>query len=222
MRAMPRSSSIGKKVVMAVTGLLLTGFVIAHLAGNLLLFDPLQQAGNDYARWLREHPGLLWMARLGLLAVFVLHIGTGLSLARTNRAARPVAYARKRPVQSTFASRTMVQSGLLLLLFVLFHLAHFTLGWVQPAIAQAHADHDWHRMMVLGFQNPWLSLLYLAAMVVLGLHLHHGIASLFQSVGFEHRRLTPWIHRLGPLVGIAIAVGFGILPIAVLLGVVTP
>jgi succinate dehydrogenase / fumarate reductase cytochrome b subunit len=222
MRARSRLTSIGKKSLMAASGLLLALFVVAHLAGNLLVFDPAKQAGNDYARWLREHPGMLWSARAGLLAIFVLHVALGVRLAAENRRARPTAYARLVPVRSSLASRTMLLTGVLLLLFVLYHLAHFTFGWTQPAIEAAHAAGDWHRMMVLGFQDPLVSSLYLAAMVGLGLHLAHGLSSLFQTFGLQQRRLVPVVRRAGPLLGFLIAALFGAIPIAIQLRIVTP
>jgi succinate dehydrogenase / fumarate reductase cytochrome b subunit len=125
-------SSIGGKVTMAITGVLLFGFVVVHLLGNLLLLSG-PDAINAYAKWLFDKGVLLWLARLGLLAVFVLHVVTGIRLARANKQARPVAYSKQSTVQATFASRSMVLTGLTMLVFVVYHLLHFTFGVTNPA-----------------------------------------------------------------------------------------
>lgn len=186
-------SSIGKKWVVALTGLALVGFVIGHLLGNLQIFLPADYI-NTYAQKLQGLGPLLWIIRLGLLAMFVLHVVNTISLVRENRAARPARYAVERTKRATTASLTMIISGLILLAFILFHLAHFTLGIVP--FKDIHAidssgRRDVHRMMVSSFQNPWVSGFYLLSMALLCLHLTHGFQSVFQTLGLRTRRLAP-------------------------------
>ena len=180
------STSIGRKLVMAATGLLLMGFLLSHLYGNLKVFQG-PAAINSYAAWLAGHP-FLWVARIGLLSIFVIHIGVGFSLWRESRAARPIPYARNKHQRSTFASRQMLMTGMLILAFVVYHLLHFTFGKIQPeSYGQMVNDQvDVYRMVVLGFKDPWISGTYIAAMLLLGLHLMHGAGSLFQTFGVNH------------------------------------
>lgn len=213
-------SSIGSKFLMAVTGLLLAGFLVGHLTGNLLVFDPNREALNSYAAWLHSQGPLLWVARIGLLVVFVVHVASGIRLQRQNRAARPVPYAVSSTVQASLASRTMLLTGILVLLYLVLHLLHFTFGAVQPAARAAFEARDVHTMVVLGFQNPAYSLVYLASMVVLGMHLSHGLSSLFQSLGLNHPRYNPVLRMIGPVAGIGIAVAYSTIPLAILLGFV--
>lgn len=222
-------TSIGGKLVMAITGVLLSLFLVGHLAGNLLLFRG-RAAVNDYAEFLKASPALLWAVRLGLLAVFLLHVITALRLAAANRAARPVRYAKEYTNVATQASRTMVLTGLLVLAYLLFHLAHFTVGITHPehhalreAVVRggvATTRHDVFSMMVKGFQQPLVSGLYAAAMVLLGVHLSHGVSSVFQTLGLNHPRYNPILRRVGPVFAILIAAGFLTLPAAVLFGFV--
>jgi succinate dehydrogenase / fumarate reductase cytochrome b subunit len=224
-------SSIGGKVVMAITGLLLFGFVVAHLLGNLkLLAGP--ESLNGYAKWLHDLGPGLWAMRIGLFVVFVLHVATGISLARDNKAARPVAYAREENRASTFASRSMLFSGLSLLAFVVYHLLHFTFGVVHPAdFAQkaggsgpgsvgALAGFDVHTMVVSGFSQPLVAIAYAAFQVVLWLHLSHGVQSLAQTLGIHHARYTPMIKTLSYVLATLVAGGNVLLALSVLLGIV--
>lgn len=216
-------SSIGGKVTMAITGLLLFGFVVAHLLGNLqLLAGP--QAINAYAQFLHERGALLWAARIGLLAVFVLHIVTAIRLARANRTARPVAYAKEDTVQATFASRSMVFSGLSLLVFVVYHLLHFTLGVTNPehfARKGLNAGgHDVYAMVTTSFGVPAIAIAYAAFQIVLFLHLRHGIQSLAQSLGLHHGRYTPIVNSLSVLLAGMVAGGNALLALSVVIGLV--
>lgn len=223
------ASTIGAKVGMAVTGLLLALFVVAHLIGNLLVFAG-RGAMNDYAEMLQHLGVWLWVARLGLLALFLTHVALALSLAARNRAARPIAYAKAHTIQASAASRTMVLSGLLVLAFVAMHLAHFTLGWLEPAkyalTETLRRDgvelvrHDVYGMLVAGFRNDVFVLLYVAAMVVLGLHLSHGISSLFQSLGLRHPGYVAAVRLAGRGLAIVLAFGFITIPLAVRFGIV--
>ena len=217
-------SSIGKKYIVAITGVILVGFIIGHLLGNLQIFIG-PDAVNAYAVSLRKLGPLLWIVRIFLLIAVVLHIYFTIRLAIDNRAARPQAYARKEHVKATFASRTMALSGLLVLAFILYHLAHFTFLWVNPQYATLHdaqGRHDVFSMMVYGFQNPIVSTLYVIAMFLLTLHLTHGASSFFQSLGLNDKKLTPKLAWGGRVFAWLIFAGYTSIPAAVLLGLVKP
>lgn len=217
-------SSVGRKAIVALTGLALLGFVIAHLLGNLQLFlGP--EALNAYAAKLQDLGALLWVARGGLLFVFVVHVAMTLKLAAENKAARPVAYAHPvGKVAADPATRLMLLTGLTVLLFVAYHLAHFTLGVVHPEHHEVPLDalgqHNIYAMVVAGFSNPLVSGLYAAAMVALGLHLHHGIASVFQTLGLTNSSYAPLLQKLGRALAWTLCLGNASMPIAVLTGLV--
>ncbi|MEZ6038437.1 MAG: succinate dehydrogenase cytochrome b subunit [Planctomycetota bacterium] len=216
-------SSIGGKVTMAVTGVLLFGFVIAHLLGNLQLLQG-PDAINHYAKWLADRGALLWVARIGLLAIFVLHVVTAVRLSRANKAARPVAYQRPDTLQASFASRSMVLSGLSLLVFVVYHLMHFTFGFTNPEHyakkGMGAEGHDVYSMVTASFQVPAIALAYAAFQVVLFLHLSHGVQSFAQTLGFHHARYTKMIKTVSFLLALVIAGGNALLALSVLLGIV--
>ncbi len=218
-------SSIGGKVTMAVTGVLLFLFVVAHLLGNLQLFAG-PQALADYAHFLHSKGALLWGARIGLLAVFALHLATGLRLAAANKRARPVAYAREATLQATFASRSMVLSGLSLLVFVVYHLLHFTLGAVHSSDfalrAAGHGGFDVAAMVTASFGHPAIAIFYAAAQIVLFLHLRHGLQSFAQTLGLNHGRWTPIVQKLSLLLAALVAGGNAVLALSVQLGLVAP
>ncbi|MCB1322654.1 MAG: succinate:quinone oxidoreductase, partial [Leptospiraceae bacterium] len=156
-------SSIGRKTLMAVTGAALILFLFAHLSGNLLMFAG-QDAMNNYAVSLREMGPLLWIARIGLLTIFVIHIGIGISLSIQNRRARPERYQYEKTIQASVASRFMIQTGLLLLFYLLYHLAHFTLGLAHEQyfhLVDTSGRHDVYSMVVLGFRQWYISLIYI-------------------------------------------------------------
>ncbi|MFZ4985364.1 MAG: succinate dehydrogenase cytochrome b subunit [Blastocatellia bacterium] len=215
-------SSLGKKYVMAVTGLGLYLFVIIHMIGNLQIFlGP--EALNGYAALLKSNPGVLWGARLGLLGIVSLHIISALQLTSINRKARPVGYATGKPVASTFAQRTIVISGLIILSFVLFHLAHYTLGLVDPGLLELHDDlgrHDVYRMVVTGFSNPLVSVFYIVAMGLLLLHLSHGVSSLFQSLGIRSKKTFGLFDKLAKASALLLFAGNSAIVIAVLAGLI--
>lgn len=216
-------SSIGGKVTMAITGVLLFGFVIAHLLGNLQLFlEP--SAINTYAKWLHDKGALLWIARGGLLVVFLLHVATGIRLARQNRAARPVAYQSEATLKATFASRSMVFSGLTLLVFIVYHLMHFTFGIVHTdefaKKAMRAGGFDVHTMVASSFAVPAIAITYAAAQIVLFLHLRHGIQSFAQTLGLRHARWTPFVETLSVVLAALIAGGNALLALSVMTGLV--
>lgn len=217
-------SSIGGKIVSALTGALLLGFVVAHLTGNLLVFKG-PAAMNAYAKWLHDLGPLLWVARIGLLGLVVLHIVITIRLNLRNRAARPVQYAKKGWTNATWASRNMVMSGLVVLAFIVYHLLHFTLGVTDP---EGHASQlaprdglkDVYGMVVLGFQSVPVSLAYVVAMSLLGLHLAHGASSFLQTLGVNHPRYNPLLRSFGPGLAGLIVIGYLSIPVSVLLGIV--
>ncbi|MCK5941952.1 MAG: succinate dehydrogenase cytochrome b subunit [Planctomycetes bacterium] len=216
-------SSIGGKVTMAVTGLMLFGFVVMHLLGNLQLLQGPEKI-NAYAKWLHDLGPLLWVARIGLLVVFVLHVVTAIRLSRANKNARPVAYQRPNTVQATMASRSMVLSGLSLLVFVIYHLLHFTFGVTNSAHYQLKQNgaggHDVYAMVTASFDNPAIAIAYAAFQVVLFLHLSHGVQSLAQTIGIQHKRYTPMIKTLSFVLALLIAGGNAMLALSVQLGLV--
>ena len=218
-------SSIGRKMLMALTGLALIGFLVGHLTGNLLVFKG-RDALNDYAEWLKHSGPIVWGARLGVLAVFGLHVYLGIKLSQENREARPERYAHEATVQASLASRTMIRTGMLVLVYVIYHLLHFTFGVVQPdgyaAVEKLAGDasrHDVYAMVLHGFSNPLVSLSYLVAMLVLGLHLSHGIASFFQTIGFNHPRYEPKIRCASRAIAWILVAGYLTIPAAVLFGI---
>lgn len=211
-------SPVGAKVVTAITGLMLTGFLIAHVSGNLLVFAG-PDALNIYAEGLKKYPALLWAARGGLLVAFVAHVSLAIWLTRENRSARPQRYAYENTAQATFASRYMIHTGLVMLAFVLFHLAHFTWRVTDPRIAEL-GPFEVRRMLVIGFQQPAVAAGYLFAMAAIGLHLSHGVSSVFQTLGLNHPRYNGVLRKAGPVLGVAIAALFASIPLAIYLGFV--
>lgn len=221
------NSSLGKKYVMALTGLALFGFLIGHLLGNLQVFGP-PELINAYAHFLKSKPLLLWGARLGLLGCVGLHILAAVQLAALNRAARPVQYAGGSAYGASAASRYMIVSGLVILAFVIYHLLHFTA--LQPGIngvgdfsklkTDLHGETvpDVYAAMILGFQVWWVSLFYLIAQAMLFTHLGHGLAALFQSLGLRNHVWWPRVKVFARVASIAIFVGYASIPVAVLCG----
>lgn len=211
-------TTIGKKIVMAVTGIIWFGYVIAHMLGNLQAFAG-PEAINEYSRFLHDSPGLLWSARIVLIVSIVAHIVASVQLTRQNLDARPSSYSRRSDVATNYAARTMIWSGPLLLLFILYHVAHLTLQVTPDYEMRAH---DVYNNLVHGFQIPWLSGLYVAAMVFLGLHLYHGTWSFFQSLGLNHPRYNRHRRVFATVMTALIVIGFVSVPLAVLAGVLEP
>jgi len=218
------SSSVGRKTVMALSGLGLVGFVIAHMVGNLQVFAGPEKL-NAYAKTLKDLGPLLWVARLGLLGLFTLHIGSAFLLVRDNKAARPTPYVRKVEERTTFAAQTMWVSGLIVLAFLLYHLAHYTLHLTNPEFSgadyfDAEGRHDVYRMVVESFSVWWVSALYVVANLLLGLHISHGAASAFQTLGVRHAQLAFLKHGFGHAIGGLVVIGNCSMPLAILLGLV--
>jgi len=209
------SSTIGRKVVMAVTGVILFGFVLGHMVGNLLLYRG-AQALNDYAVWLREfaHGAFLPIARITLLVAVLAHIWSATSLTLASRAARPTRYRQWEPRESTYASRTMRWGGVIILLFVIYHLMHFTWGNAHPSFVPGDVYHN----VVSGFAVPWVSAVYILAMLALGLHLKHGLWSMFQTLGVSHPRYERYAKAFAAVFATVIVLGNVSFPISVLAG----
>ena len=215
-------STIGKKYIMALTGVALFLFVVAHMIGNLQVFlGP--EALNAYAVFLKSKPTLLWGMRLGLLAVVILHILTAVQLIQRNRTARPEKYNQGKPYKASYASRTIVLSGAALFAFIVYHLMHFTVGLVDPSYLQLRDSvnrHDVYRMTILGFSHPGVSAFYIAGMALLCLHLSHGVGSTFQSIGFKNRKTGMWIDRASKILAVIVFLGNSSMPLAVLAGII--
>ena len=204
---------------MAVTGFLLFGFVVAHMLGNLQIFFG-QDAINDYAHHLKSLPMLLWPARIFLLTVLTAHVFVSINLARQNRAARPVRYAHADTVQASYASRTMVISGLIVFAFIVYHLLHLTYGIAHPEffhLIDSKGRDDVYSRIVLSFRNYFISGAYIFAMFLLCQHLGHGLSSLFQSLGLNRTRYNSAIGMFGNVFATIIFIGNVSIPAAVLL-----
>ena len=210
-------STIGRKVIMAVTGAILFGFVLAHMLGNLQVYlGP--EAMNNYAVFLRQvlHGTGLWIARAVLLVAVVLHIWSAASLTLTSRRARPEGYRLEKWKESTYASRTMRWGGVILLLFVIYHLLHFTTGTLHQSFIEGDVYHNF----VAGFRNVWVSAFYIFAMLALGLHLRHGLWSMCQTLGVSHPRYIRMAHVGAWIFAAIIVIGNISFPLAVLAGIV--
>ena len=215
-------SSIGKKAVMAFTGLILLGFVVVHMLGNLQIFLGAEWL-NAYGEHLQELPLLLWPARVFLLVTLITHMVLALQLAIENKKARPTPYTAKDTLEASLASRTMVLSGLVIFFFIIYHLLHFTWGATNPEfyhLTDAQGRHDVYSMVVLSYQNVWISLAYLAAMFFLFLHLSHGAPRFLQSIGLNNDNMVKKIEKFGLGLAWIIFLGNCSIPVAVLSGVI--
>ena len=237
------NSSLGKKYLTAVTGLLLAGFLISHLTGNLLIYVG-PEALNEYAHKLKTMPiyALVWGARTALLTFFLVHLISGVRLTLQNKGARPVRYKGQKTKIASISSRTMIWSGIVIALFVAYHLAHFTLHWTSADIANLSPYYDpsalkaaggditlvpakyimfdVYTMVVMSFQNIFISLLYIASMFALWFHLCHGTSSVFQTLGANFPKIRFLTNLIGPAFATVLLVGNCSIPIAVLSGIV--
>lgn len=208
-------STIGKKIIMAVTGLVWVGFILTHMSSNLLAFAGAESL-NHYARLLRTIPELLWIARGTLIVAIVLHVIMAVQVTRASQAARPVGYSSRDPQVSTFAARTIRWGGLLILIFLVFHILHMTLGTVHPSFQHLMP----YQNVVSGFSmQPFVAVIYIVMMVVLGLHLYHGSWSAVRTLGFARPSREPLKRRIALGIAVAVWLGFTAVPVGVLLGV---
>lgn len=211
-------SSIGKKTVVALTGIAMVLFLIGHLIGNTTIFVG-PDAINEYAVKLRHLGPLLWIMRLGMLAAVGLHIYFTMLLWKENMAARPQKYAVFSPMKTTIFARTMRLTGLFVLAFVVFHLAHFTWGVVQPKYAHftdPDGRHNVYAMVVLGFRNPFISGFYLAGLFFLTWHLSHGVASLFQTLGVSNQHMRRIYEKSAQVLAWLLFLGYASIPVSIL------
>jgi succinate dehydrogenase / fumarate reductase cytochrome b subunit len=220
-------AAIGKKVVMAVTGVILFGYVIGHLIGNLQIYAHDPQQINHYAGFLHSPANVipLWAIRAFLLGAVILHITASIQLWKLNRMARPVSYVKKDDASTSYAARTMLWSGPIVAAFIIFHILHLTVGAIPfaPAVDLNNnpATPDVYTNVVTGFQNYGVSAFYIIAMILLCMHLNHGLWSMFQSVGFSHPKYSPIIKKGAAVVALLICIGNCSIPIAVMTGFLT-
>ena len=214
-------TSLGKKYIMAITGLGMVGFVIVHMIGNLTIYAG-QNAINAYAEKLHLLVPLLWSFRAVMLTLVLAHICTGVTLYLENRKARPVGYACKKNLKTSLPAETMIWSGLLLGAFVVYHLLHFTVRVTNPDISSfvdAFGRSDVYAMIGLSFARASISIVYVLAMTVLLLHLYHGIQSIFQSFGMNSSRTLPVIETSGRAAAFVLLLGFASIPVVFLFGI---
>ncbi|MBI1947470.1 MAG: succinate dehydrogenase cytochrome b subunit [Deltaproteobacteria bacterium] len=214
-------SSVGAKVIMALTGVVLWSFLIGHLVGNLQIFQA-PDAINGYAVFLHTvgHGAALWLVRAALLGCLLAHIAMGMRLTALNRAARPIAYAKKKRLRTTPAALWMAASGVLLFMFLAFHLAHFTIGLVDPSsfgLKDAEGQMDVYKMVWIAFKNPVVVVTYVVAQFFVLSHLMHGTASLWQSIGVNHGVWTPVLSGVGKAIALFIFVGNLAIPVVILI-----
>jgi succinate dehydrogenase / fumarate reductase, cytochrome b subunit len=211
------ASTVGKKIVMAVTGILLFVFVIGHLLGNLQVFEGPAKL-NAYGAFLHSIGEFLWPVRIVLLIAVTLHIIATVQLALRKKRARPIEYSVKKAIASSYASRTMYWSGPIVLAFIIFHLLHLTAGYIHPGAA--YIEDDVYHNVVSGFQVWWVSLSYIVAVSLLGLHLRHGLWSMFQTLGIHQPQYTLRFKKAAMVIALLITLGYISIPISVLLGLV--
>ena len=219
-------TSLGKKYVMAVTGLILVGFIIGHLVGNLQIFLEPDKI-NAYAYFLQNLGAGLWIVRIGLLVTLVLHVWVAIQLTLENKAARQKDYAKQQTLTASYASRTMRYSGFIVLAFIIYHLMHFTVrsspaGAFTPetTLADGTHVHDVHSMMVIAFQSVGVSIAYIVSIALLSWHLSHGLSSMFQSLGLRTRTWSGFLNKAAVIVSVLYFLGNLAIPVGVLSGAV--
>ena len=215
-------SSVGKKVIMAVTGVVWVGFVVAHMVGNLKAFQGAEKI-DHYGEFLREmgapvfgHGQLLWVLRIGLIVTIVVHVLAATQLTLMSWRARPVSYKVAPHMELSYASRTMRWGGVIIGLFVIYHLMHFTVGNVHPDFEPGGVYHN----LVVGFRSWPVALVYIVAMGALAGHLYHGVWSMFQTLGINHPKYNRYRRPLAAVLAAAVFVGFVSVPVGVLAGVI--
>lgn len=210
------SSTVGKKVTMAVTGLVMLGFLVSHVSANLLAFLGPEYI-NRYSRFLHESPEILWPARLILLASVILHATSAYQLARASHAARPIDYGMHRLQVATFASRTIRWFSIGLAAFIVIHLLHLTLGRLLPGFRPG----DPYANIVTAFSTqPVMTAFYLVMMVVVGLHVYHGAWSSIRTLGLSRPKLNPLVRPVAKIVALVLWLGFSAVPLGVLAGII--
>jgi succinate dehydrogenase / fumarate reductase cytochrome b subunit len=214
-------TSLGKKYIMAVTGLGMVGFIIAHMIGNLTIYAG-PNAINSYAEKLHLLVPLLWGYRVVMLAIVLAHICTGVILYLENRRARPTGYQCKKNVKTSFPAETMIWTGLLLGVFITYHLLHFTVRITNPDISNildSFGRPNVYAMVAMSFAKASISIAYVFAMTILLLHLYHGIQSIFQSLGLNTAGTLPLIEKSGRSIAFVLLLGFASIPVVFLFGI---
>lgn len=217
------TASVGRKILMAVSGAIFVLFVIVHLLGNLQLFIGQEQL-NKYAETLQHLGAIKYAFRTFLFLFFALHIWQGIAVWWKNKTSRPVAYVKDVTLEASVASRTMIYTGAVIVAFVVYHLLQFTLLVTNPQYASiplVDGRHDVYSMVIMGFQNPWISLSYICAMILLGFHLSHAVSSMFQTMGLNDTKYKNCLKNFGNILAIVICLGYLSLPIAVLTNFIT-
>ncbi len=223
------TSSVGKKWIVGLTGLALIGFLIGHLSGNLLIYLG-QDHTNAYAHFLKSNIELLWGARIGLIVVFALHIYTAIKLSAENKAARPVSYSNATPYQASLASRYMLFSGITILVFVIYHLLHYTF-LLEPinltgnnfgSLHDTQGRHDVYKMVFMGFSQPIVAGFYVLAMALVSIHISHAATAVFQSIGIRSTVNEPLFYKISVGLAVFFFVGFSSIPFTILLGLIEP
>jgi succinate dehydrogenase / fumarate reductase cytochrome b subunit len=224
------TSTLSLKLVMALTGLAAAGFVLVHMLGNLQVFLG-RDAYNTYAEFMQGLGPVLWLLRLGLIAVLVLHVVTAIVLFKRNQTARPERYAELKPRRTSIAALYMTELGLVLLFFIIYHIAHFTLGAVHAEFGPTDyfkleqlgpegPRRDLYSHFIVSFQQPAIALTYIVASVALAAHLAHGATSMFKTLGFAIGRWRVPFEVVGPAFGVLIGLGNISMPIAVWAGII--
>lgn len=217
------TASVGKKILMAVSGAIFVLFVIGHLIGNLQIFIGQEQL-NKYAETLQNMGALKWGFRLFMFIFFFVHIWKGIVIWLENKKARPVAYQKDVTLEASVASRTMIYTGALILCFVAYHLMHFTMIVTNPEYAKlplVDGRFDVYTMVILGFREIPIAIAYMAAMVLLAFHLSHAISSMFQTMGLNNPTIEPKLKAIANLIAIVVFLGYISIPIAVLTNFIT-
>ena len=212
--------SIGKKILMSVSGVALLGYIVVHMLGNLQIFMGQNQL-NQYAHFLRSLGPILWTFRAVLLLAVIIHIIYAVKLTYENYTARPIKYKKKSYVEATLSSRTMIWTGIGLFLFVAYHLMHFTFIVTNPYYRDLHdalGRHDTYSMVILGFQNILISVVYMVSLAIVSYHLVHAAQSMFQTWGINDKKFDSFLRKLAIIFAWVIFLGYISIPIAVLTG----
>jgi succinate dehydrogenase / fumarate reductase cytochrome b subunit len=210
-------TSIGKKLFMALSGLILVGSIVGHMLGNLAIYQG-HSAINTYAAWLHGHP-LLWAVRLFMLSIFLFHVYIGIELAVKNRASRKTSYQHPETIESHFDARHMLLSGISVLVFMLYHIVHLTLRTFETEqLLDSLGRIDVYSNVITGFLNPYIAISYILAMILVGLHLHHAIQSSMQTLGFNHESYNTILYITTTSLSFIVTLGFISIPVTVQLG----
>jgi len=217
------TATVGKKVLMAVTGIDVIGFVVIHLIGNLQIFIGQEQL-NNYAKTLQNMGALKWAFRIFIATVFLIHIWKGIVLWLENKKARPVSYSKNNTIEASLSSRTMIYTGALTFFFVAYHLMHFTLLTANPeyqTIPLYNGQFDVYSMIIMGFSEPVISVLYIVFVALVGFHLSHAFSSFFQTLGLNNTTIMPKLKLFSNLFGTIIFLAYASIPVAVLTQIIT-